>query len=120
LMRHCSLISPGRSTRSPFSTWLQLVLHQDSSNRIWFGLRIDVPDDLSGYATRPLFTRRLCDSRPSPHWRRTWIACSRLKMTAPTTTWKLLARIMLQLLRLHEDARWPTNDCFDYSSRLQN
>jgi hypothetical protein len=65
----------------------------------------NVPDYLSGYATRPLFTRRPCNSRPSPYWRRTWIACSRLKMTAPTTTWKLLARIMLQLLRLHEDAR---------------
>jgi hypothetical protein len=53
------------------------MLHQDSTEWIWFGLRICVPDYLLNYATRPLFTRRSCDLRPSPHWRRTWIACSR-------------------------------------------
>jgi hypothetical protein len=40
--------------------------------------------------------------------------------TAPTTTQKLPTRIVLQPLRLREDAQRLADDYFDYSSRLEN
>jgi hypothetical protein len=47
------------------------------------GLRSNVPDPRSGYGMRPLFTRRPCGPSPSLHWRRTWIAYSRLENVTP-------------------------------------
>ena len=81
-MRCCSPTSLRRSRRSPFSTRLQLVLHQTSSDRIQSNWRNTAIDSLSGCATRPLSTRKLSSVSPSPHWR-TWIAYSRSERRTP-------------------------------------
>jgi hypothetical protein len=88
---------------SPDPTRLLLVKGPNSSLR-------------SDFTSQPSFIGRRYSLSPYPHWKMTWMIyfnsdsdrSSRCNIDIP------------QLLRLREDARRPTNDYFDYLSRLEN
>jgi hypothetical protein len=88
---------------SPGPTWLLLMRGPNSSLR-------------SDFTSQPPFIRRRYSPSPYPHWKRTWMTyfnsdsnhSSRCNIDMP------------QLLRLREDTRRPTDDYFDYLSRLEN